>query len=74
MTAKLSPTMQAALAKLAKVKTGDAYTLRVSVSTLEALSKRGFCTPFGSGHIAFPKSGLWQITEAGKAAAAKVSA
>ncbi len=64
---KLTRSMRSVLLTLAQFKTASAYSMGVSLTTVEALSNRGLIEPVGNGHYAFPRSGAWQITDAGRA-------
>lgn len=64
---KLTPTQRKALAGL-KDESSSAFSLRVSLTTLEALQSKGLVRAIGLGHMAMPRSAAWQITQAGLAA------
>lgn len=57
---------------LLREKDESAYGMRVSLATLEALSRTGLVRAIGHGHMAFPRNGTWRITDAGKAAIFKL--
>jgi hypothetical protein len=69
---RLSPKQREALTRL-REKDGSAYGMKVSLATLEALSLIGLVRAIGHGHMAFPRSGTWRITDDGKAAIFKLS-
>lgn len=68
---KLSAKQMEVLAKL-RLKDGSSYSLGARLNTLEALNRLGLVSVIGQGHIAFPTSGQWRITDAGKAAIFKL--
>lgn len=68
---KLSAKQREALTKL-REKDGSAYGMKVSLATLEALSRMALVRAVGMGHMAFPRNGNWRITDAGKAAIFKL--
>ena len=68
---RLSPRQREALTKL-REKDGSAYGMKVSLATLVALSRAGLVHAIGHGHMAFPRTGQWRITDAGKAASFKL--
>ena len=64
---KLS-TKQREVLTMLREKDGSAYSMSVSLATLEALSRMALVRAVGLGHMAFPRNGMWKITDAGKAA------
>lgn len=72
---KLTDRQRAALLHIADSPRGEAtgYDLKVkgvgNLATLYQLAKRHLVAPIGHGHIAFPASATWQITNRGREAA-----
>ena len=64
----MTPKQTEALSKLATAGDASAYGLQVSLNTLYALESKRLVRPIGRGHMAFPRNGNWQITDAGRAA------
>jgi hypothetical protein len=62
---KLTKRQIEALTKLS-AEPGSAYGMRVSLGTLSALSDKQLITPTGLGHMAFPRTATWKITQAGR--------
>lgn len=65
---KLTPKQREVLEKLSNTQSDSAYGMRVSLGTLESLASRRCVMAIGNGHMAFPRSGQWQITALGRAA------
>lgn len=65
---KLTPKMTEALTMLSSGP-NSAYTMGVSLGTLEAMSKRGLVSKIHAiGNMAWPRIAKWQITDDGRAA------
>lgn len=64
---KLTKNQALALKRMAEDGQISAYSARVSVATMQALSRRGLAVATGNGHMAFPSSAAWKITVAGRA-------
>lgn len=64
---ELTKAQMKALTRMAEGGPISAYSARVSVATMYALSRRGLAVASGNGHMAFPSSAAWKITPAGRA-------
>ena len=59
MAVKLTKAQSAALQRMKETPRSSAYTMKVSMATLEALERKGLAKAFrGLGSMAFPKTAI----------------
>lgn len=69
---KLTPHQQAVLTRLV-IGPDSAYSMHATLSTLHSLLQKNLAVRNGGGHMFSPRTGMWSITAAGRAAIAAVS-